>query len=102
MPTRPQISSTPDMNRRTLRVRDCGTWSGSIDDIIATAAYLEKAGYQQEAGQHMARKAGTGYVQVLYRCSLTLIGKKNRPELVALTCIYQWSSRESSQTQNSF
>jgi hypothetical protein len=37
------------MNRRTLRVRDCETWSGSIDDIIATAAYLEKAGYQQEA-----------------------------------------------------
>jgi len=64
------------MNRRTLRVRDCGTWPGSIDDIIATAAYLEKAGYQQEAGQHVARKGGTGYVQVLYRCSLTLIGKK--------------------------
>jgi len=63
--------------------------------------HLEKSGYQQEVGQHMARKGGTGYVQVLYRCSLTLIGKKNRPELVALTCIYQWSSRESNPLQKS-
>jgi hypothetical protein len=55
------------MNRRTLRVRDCRTWSGSINDIIATAAYLQKARYQQQAGQHMARNGGTGYVQLLYR-----------------------------------
>jgi hypothetical protein len=49
------------------------TWWGSFNDIIATDAYLEKAGYQQEAA--MAHKGGTAYVQVPYRCSLTFMGK---------------------------
>ena len=49
------------------------TWWGSFNDIIATGAYLEKARYQQEAA--MARKGRTAYVQVPYRCSLTLTGK---------------------------
>ncbi len=52
----------PDTNRGTLRVRDCGTWSGSINHILATAAYVAKAGYQQDGRQRMARKGGTGQV----------------------------------------
>lgn len=34
-----------------------------------------KPDISKKPGQHMARKGGTAYVQVLYRCSLTLMGR---------------------------
>jgi hypothetical protein len=43
-----------------------------------------KPDISKKPGQHMARKGGTGYVQVLYRCSLTLIGKKKTGQSLSL------------------
>ena len=60
---------------------------GSINDIMATAAYLKNPDRARSPASMGPANAALATLQVLHRCSSTLTGKKTGPELVALTCI---------------